>query len=73
MPNIYHRRLAKIWFLVNLFIALYPPLYWWVENQRTVSASELPITFVYFLVISISITLSILYAYWADSQSEEWQ
>lgn len=73
MSTFYHRQLARTWFLINLFIALYPPLYWWAENQRNIFASELPLTLVYFLVISVSITMSIIYAYWVDANSGEWQ
>lgn len=71
MPRIYHYHVVSIWFLMNLFISLYPPLYWNVGSSHTLLFG-LPITLIYFLSICVSITLSILYAYWEESTREGW-
>lgn len=70
MPKNYHDHIVRAWFLINLFISLYPPLYWEVGSSHKLILG-LPMTFLYFLVICISITLSILYAYWEESTREE--
>lgn len=71
MPKTYHFHIARAWFLINLFVSLYPPLYWEVGNRHELILG-LPATFIYFVVICISITLSILYAYWEESAREGW-
>ncbi len=62
--------LVGAWFLFNTFVALYPPLYWSVgESGKLVLG--LPISLIYFMGVSISITLSILYAYKQDVKNGE--
>ncbi len=60
-----HVYLVRIWFLLNAFAALYPPIYWAVGNS-TVMVIGLPISLLYFMGISLSLTLNILYAYWQE-------
>lgn len=72
MPQTYYYYLVKAWFLINIFVSLYPPLYWEIGNSHQ-SFMGLPVTFIYFLTICISITLSILYAYWEEAAREEWK
>ena len=72
MPNISHYHIVRGWFLINLFVCLYPPLYWAVGKSQAFVLG-LPASFIYFMSISISVTLSILYAYWEESNSEELQ
>lgn len=72
MPNIFHRHIVRAWFLINVFVCLYPPLYWSAGNIQ-VFILGLPASFIYFMSISISVTLSILYAYGEESNSEELQ
>lgn len=69
MPTHYH--IVKVWFLINLFLSLYPPLYWKIGSSHELMFG-LPVTLIYFIVICTSITLSILYAYWEESKREGW-
>ncbi len=71
MPQSYHYYIVRVWFLLNVFVSLYPPLYWDFGSNHTYIL-ELPLAFLYFASISISITLSILYAYWEEATREEW-
>lgn len=71
MPQTYHYHIVSAWFLINLFISLYPPLYWDIGSSRELLLG-LPVTFVYIVTICLSITLSILYAYWEEATREEW-
>lgn len=66
----YRYHIVRAWFLLNLFISLYPPLYWVIGNSREFFLG-MPVTFIYFITICISITLSILYAYWEETSREE--
>ncbi|ACT50603.1 MULTISPECIES: hypothetical protein [Methylovorus] len=61
---------VRTWFLLNVFVALYPPLYWAASEHRELILG-LPATFVYFTAVSLSITLSILYAFWQDAANGE--
>ena len=71
MPKTYHYHIVRAWFLINLFISLYPYLYWEIGSSRALFLG-LPVAFIYFISICISITLSILYAYWEESVREDW-
>ena len=70
MKRSIHFYIVRSWFLLNVIISLYPPLYWAASEYKG-SIIGLPASFIYFLVASISITTSILYAYWQDSASGE--
>ena len=65
-----HVYVVRAWFLLNAFVALYPPLYWAASEHHELILG-LPATFVYFTGVSLSITLSILYAWWQDAISGE--
>ncbi|HEY7986721.1 MAG TPA: hypothetical protein VIE17_07350 [Methylophilaceae bacterium] len=65
-----HFYAVRAWFLLNAFVALYPPLYWAGGKQHPF-IHDLPVSFVYFMAVCISITASILYAFWADSKAGE--
>jgi len=65
--NIY---LVGAWFLFNTFVALFPPLYWAV-GKSTGFVFGLPASLIYFMMVSVSITLSILYAYRQDTLNGE--
>lgn len=71
MQSHYKTLIVRIWFLLNLFFSLYPPLYWQVGAIQK-QLFGLPLAFVYFIAIAISITLSILYAYWEEAAREGW-
>ncbi len=71
MPQSYYYYIARAWFLINVFISLYPPFYWEAGHSNTF-VFGLPVTFIYFMSICISITLSILYAYWEEATREGW-
>ncbi|HWU35609.1 MAG TPA: hypothetical protein VN023_10290 [Methylovorus sp.] len=63
-----HAYVVRAWFLLNVFVALFPPLHWAVSEHHA-ELLGLPATFVYFTAVSLSITLSILYAFWQDANS----
>jgi hypothetical protein len=61
---------VRAWFLLNVFISLYPPLYW-AASKHTELIFGFPASFIYFIVVSVSITFSILFACWQDSSAGE--
>jgi len=66
-----HFYLVKIWFVIDIVIALAPQLYWAANTYKASSILGLPVPLIYFLTVSISITASILYAYWVDASNGE--
>lgn len=58
--------LVRLWFLFNAAIALAPPIYWLADNHKA-PILGMPATLFYFLIVCVSITASILYAYWEES------
>lgn len=60
-----NNNIVKIWFIANVVVALFPPIYWAISNHNTYIVG-IPVSLLYFLVISISIMLSIIYAYRTD-------
>ena len=63
--------LLRFWFALDAILALAPPLYWLADAHRTAHVFTLPVTLLYFLLVSLFITASILYAYWAEVRSGE--
>jgi membrane protein YdbS with pleckstrin-like domain len=63
-----HFYLVRAWFLSNAVIALLPNIYW-AADQYQAAILGMPATLFYFLFVSLSITGSILYAYWSESAS----
>ena len=63
--------LLRFWFALDAVLALAPPLYWLADAHRTTHVFTLPVTLLYFLLVSLFITASILYAYWAEVRSGE--
>lgn len=61
-----HFYLVRLWFVSNAVIALAPPIYWSADNYKT-PILGMPATLFYFLTVCMSITGSILYAYWEES------
>lgn len=72
MSKISHYHIVRTWFLINLLVCLYPPLYW-AAGKSQAYVLGLPASLIYFMSISISVTLSILYAYWEESNNEDLQ
>lgn len=70
MKKSIHYYVVRAWFLLDGFIALYPPLYW-AAGQPHQFIHGFPVSFLYFMAVCISITGSILYAYWGDKDSGE--
>jgi hypothetical protein len=64
--------LVRLWFVANVLLALIPPLHWEIARYERLVLG-LPATLFYFLLLSLSITGSIIYAYWKDSTSGEFQ
>lgn len=67
-----HAYIVHLWFLVNAFLCLYPPLYW-EAGKATHLTLGFPTSFVYFMSTALSVTLSILYAYWYEISVGEFQ
>ena len=65
-----HFYLIRLWFVLDAAIALAPQLYWSADNYRT-PILGIPATLFYFLIVSLLITGSILYAYWEESSRGE--
>ena len=63
--------LVKLWFALDAVLALAPPLYWLADAHRAAQVFSLPVTLLYFLLVSVFITASILYAYWAEVRGGE--
>ena len=61
--------LPKAWFTLNIILALCPPIYWALDNS--INILGLPMTLFYFLVVCISISSSIVYAYFCDLNNGE--
>ena len=55
-----------IWFALDALLALFPPVYW-VAAQPT-PILGLPCSIIYFSVLGIFITASLLAAYWDDER-----
>lgn len=70
MPWSQHFSLAKIWFLIDIVLALTPSIYWAADRYK-VPILGMPATLFYFLVVCLSVTGSILYAYWEESSKGE--
>lgn len=70
MSKTINMNLVGAWFLLNTFVALYPPLYW-TAGKSIGLVFGLPDSLTYFILISVSITLSILYAYRQDIKNGE--
>lgn len=66
-------RRLKLWFALDAVLALAPPLYWLADAQRPAAVFGLPVTLLYFLLVSACITASILYAYRAEAASGEFE
>jgi hypothetical protein len=58
-------QIVKIWFIVNAVVALFPPIYWMISDGN-VHVFGVPASLLYFLAVSFSIMLSIIYAYCTD-------
>lgn len=60
--------IVKAWFIFNVIITLAPPIYWYANNLKH-HLFGLPPTIFYFLIISLSITSSIVYAYIVEKEN----
>lgn len=61
----------RAWFTLNTIVALCPPLYWSLDG--TIEAVGLPMTLFYFLAVCLSISASIVYAYFCDRHNGEFE
>jgi hypothetical protein len=57
--------LVKAWFVLDLFLAWFPPLHWTASGADLVLG--IPRSLCYLLVLSLFIATSILVAYFSDS------
>ncbi|WP_091471824.1 hypothetical protein [Methylophilus rhizosphaerae] len=60
--------IVKLWFLLNTVITLAPPIYWYA-NKLQHPIFGLPPTIFYFLIVGLSITTSIVYAYLDEKEN----
>ena len=67
------RRWLRLWFALDAVLALAPPLYWLADAHRADLVFGLPVTLLYFLLVSVFITASILYAYRIEAASGEFE
>lgn len=67
-----HFYIAHLWFLINAFICLYPPLYWEAGKYNELILG-FPASFIYFMATGLSVTLSILYSFWYETSTGEFQ
>ena len=64
-PAPFRRGIIKLWFLIDVVIALAPPLYWTADG-RTNPIAGIPAALFYFLAVSLCITASLVAAYLLD-------
>jgi hypothetical protein len=64
------RGLIKLWFLVDVIVALAPPLYWAMDGDMT-PVVGVPAALFYFLAVNAFITLSLVVAYLVDPADGE--
>ena len=57
-----HSVIIRGWFAFNILFSLAPAVYWFANRLQT-AIWGLPPTLCYFLLVSLSITASIVYAY----------
>lgn len=55
---------VRVWFLLNLGLALFPPVHWAVSGPAEVAG--LPAALVYIYALSLSTAASVVVAYFAD-------
>ncbi len=65
-----HIHAVRAWFALNALVALLPPLHWAVGSS-TLTVLGLPVSLLYFVGVSLSLTLNIVYAYWQERQHGE--
>jgi len=57
----------SIWFVLDAILALFPPVYW-IVGGATPLLFGLPCSVVYYCLLAIFITASIVAAYWDDEK-----
>lgn len=64
--DINHKFLIKVWFSINGGITLFPPIYLLLDEK--VKIGGVPLTLIYFLLVSASCGLSVIYANHAEGR-----
>lgn len=64
------RAAIKLWFLLDVVVALAPPLYWAMDGDMTPIAG-VPAALFYFLAVNVFITGSLVAAYLVDPADGE--
>jgi len=64
------RAVIKLWFLLDVIVALAPPLYWAAGGDMTPIAG-VPAALFYFLAVNVFITASLVTAYLLDQADGE--
>jgi len=65
-----HFYISRVWFVMNTVIALVPQVHWAVGGHEQ-RIFDQPATLAYFLLVSVSIAASLIYAYWEESARGE--
>jgi hypothetical protein len=63
------RGIVKLWFALDVLVALAPPLYW-AADGRTAPIAGIPAALFYFLAVSLCITASLIAAYLLNADEE---
>jgi hypothetical protein len=63
-------RWVTAWFVIDVILALAPPLYWAFDGDRT-PILGVPAAVLYFVAVSTCIAASIIAAYLAESRNGE--
>jgi hypothetical protein len=63
-------RWVTAWFVIDVIVALAPPLYWAFDGDRT-PILGVPAAVLYFVAVSTCIAASIIAAYLAESRNGE--
>ena len=62
--DINHKRIGNTWFFINALLTLSPPLYLAISDHVVIAG--LPLTLIYFLAVSASCGLSVIYVSWTE-------
>lgn len=62
-----------MWFVLDAIVALAPPLYWLVDDNRMMLILGAPASLVYFLAVALCITLSLVTAYVVEAKQGAFQ
>lgn len=62
-----------MWFLLDAIVALAPPLYWMVDENRMTPVLGMPASLAYFIFVAVFIALSLVAAYIVEEKQGAFQ